>query len=468
MKVLAAIANYGTKNQAYLANLLDEYRSMPYEVQSVVLSNVPKELGPDVEVAVGLPSKDPWSLPFAHKQIFADRVDDYDLFIYSEDDTLIQQRHIDAFLEVTNVLPADRIVGFLRYEEDADGQKYCSTMHSFYHWMPGSVESFGPYTFAYFTNEHSASYMLTQDQLRRAIASGGFLVPPHHGRYDLLCTAATDPYTQCGFKKLICISRIEDFLLHHLPNQYLGRMGLPYDQMRAQAKALSRCLEDRQACAELLPSPVGLNTCRWSKRYYGRADESVLAAVPDNAQSILSVGCGDGMTEASLIARGARVVGIPLDAVMAELATAKGVELTSPDLKKAAESLRGQRFDCILLVDVLPHAPEPPALLATVVELLAEGGRLIITAPNFGYLKYRLSDPDGRRMWRSPDPFERFHLHRTTPRMLAQWLRAVGLQTRRFGNEEDARFGWLVKASCGLAGPYLLRNMSITADRGGK
>ena len=327
------------------------------------------------------------------------------------------------------------------------------------------MESFGPYTFAYFTNEHSACYILTQDQLRRAIASGGFLLPPHQGRYDLLCTAATDPYTQCGFRKLICISRIEDFLLHHLPNQYLGRMGLPYDQMRAQAKALFRCLEDRKASAELLPSPVGLNTCRWNKRYYGRAGQNVLAAVPDNAQSILSVGCGDGVTEASLIARGARVVGIPLDAVMAELATAKGMELTAPDLEKAAESLRGQRFDCILLADVLPHVPEPPAFLAMVVELLAEGGRLVITAPNFGYLKYRLSDPDGRRMWRSPDPFERFHLHRTTRRMLARWLRAVGLRARRFGQEEDARFGWLVRASCGLAGPYLLRNTMITADK---
>ena len=114
MKVLVAIANYGSKNQAYLERLVNEYKSMSYDIDIVVLSNIPKELSPDIEVRVGLPAKNPWSLPFRHKELFAERIDEYDLFIYSEDDTLIKQENIEAFVRVQEILSENEIAGFLR------------------------------------------------------------------------------------------------------------------------------------------------------------------------------------------------------------------------------------------------------------------------------------------------------------------------------------------------------------------
>ena len=115
MKILVAIANYGNKNMGFLNTVIKEYRSMSYRIDIVVLSNIPKVLGPGIEVKVGLPSKNPWSLPFGHKKLFAERANDYDLFIYSEDDTLITENNIRAFLDVTRILPEHEIAGFLRY-----------------------------------------------------------------------------------------------------------------------------------------------------------------------------------------------------------------------------------------------------------------------------------------------------------------------------------------------------------------
>ncbi len=225
MKILVTIANFGTKNDQYLRRLLDEYASMSHEVHTVVLTNVPKSLGDGVEVVVETPQGDPWTFPFAHKKILADRLGDYDIFIYSEDDTLITERNISAFLEVTKVLAVNEIAGFIRSEKSPDGTTYFSTVHNHFHWDPESIVSRGPYTLAFFTNEHSASYILTREQLKRAIKSGGFLTGPHQEKYDLLVSAATDPYTQCNFKKLICISQIEDFVLPHLPSKYIGKLG---------------------------------------------------------------------------------------------------------------------------------------------------------------------------------------------------------------------------------------------------
>ena len=158
---------------------------------------------------VGLPAKDPWSLPFGHKQLFAERVDDYDLFIYSEDDILITQRNVDLFLASSKTLPENMIAGFVHAETDDQGGLYFDPVHSHFHWDSQSAQSIEGDTYAYHTNEHSACYLITQDHLKRAIQSGGFLVAPHQNRYDMLCAAATDPYTQCGFKKMICLSRLE-------------------------------------------------------------------------------------------------------------------------------------------------------------------------------------------------------------------------------------------------------------------
>src|SRR5208283_4799703 len=117
-----------------------------------------------------------WCLPFAHKQIFADRLNTYDLFIYSEDDTLITEKNICAFLRVSAALPADEIPGFLRFEQTEDGSINYPEIHGHFHWDPQTVRSRSKYTLAFFTNEHSACYILTREQLRRAIASKGYLV----------------------------------------------------------------------------------------------------------------------------------------------------------------------------------------------------------------------------------------------------------------------------------------------------
>jgi hypothetical protein len=55
------IAGYGHANDQYLERLLNLYRSMPYEIDPVVICNIPKELDRDVEVTVGLPSKNPFA-----------------------------------------------------------------------------------------------------------------------------------------------------------------------------------------------------------------------------------------------------------------------------------------------------------------------------------------------------------------------------------------------------------------------
>jgi len=179
LRLLLAIACYGEKNLELLKRVIHGYQHMAMDVDVVVVSDAPKALDPSVRVVVGLPSKNPWSLPFAHKKVLADGVDRYDLFVYSEDDMEVTEANIQAFLRATAELAPAEIAGFLRYEVNESGTRSLPDAHGGYHWRPESVKRRGSYTIAEFTNEHAGFYILTQTQLKKAIQSGGFLRAPY-------------------------------------------------------------------------------------------------------------------------------------------------------------------------------------------------------------------------------------------------------------------------------------------------
>jgi len=385
-KILVAIANYGSRNEHYARRLIETYRGFSCSVDIVILSNIPKDFGPDVEVRVGLPSKNPWSLPFAHRPLFAERQDQYDLFIYSEDDTEIAERHVSAFLDAQRYLPEDRIAGFIRYERSPDGTVFYSTIHGHYHWDPRSVFQSGPYTFARYTNDHSACFILTRNQLKQCIATRRFLVEPHEGPYDMLCTAATDPYTSCGFEKVVPVSHLDAFCLHHLPDKYLGEIGVEKTEIDRQVTKLIEISIDNARQRSFIES---VNTGRLEmpgKPYFEPEKSELIEAIPSEARRILSVGCERGLTEGRLVERGHDVTAIPLDEVIAQSAVLRGVHALSPDVEIAERALGEQAFDAILFNNVLQYLENPEALLIRFKRFLAPRGTFIIGFDNAHHL----------------------------------------------------------------------------------
>jgi 2-polyprenyl-3-methyl-5-hydroxy-6-metoxy-1,4-benzoquinol methylase len=383
---LVAIASFGEKNIELLRKVIRTYHSMAMDVDVIVLSEAPKNLGPGVEVVVGLPSKNPWSLPFAHKAIFAENVDRYDLFAYSEDDMEITEANIQAFLRVTPHLAVDEIAGFLRYEVDASGTVSFPDVYGFYHWRPESVRRRGTDTVAEFTNEHAAFFLITRSQLQRAIASRGFLREPCAGWYDMLCTAATDPYTNCGLRKVICISQSEHFLIHHLSNRYAGHIGLPLAAFKAQVQTLMKIGEETHPVSTLCQVESKVLQGKWSKSYYEPPAAELLELVPIETKTLLSIGCGWGAIEAAFVQRGVAVTALPLDSVIGAAAAGPGIEMLYAALQEAMGQLKGRHYDAILLTNLLHLLNEPFAVMDQCAQLLRPGGVLVMASPNFDYL----------------------------------------------------------------------------------
>ena len=455
VKMLVVIASYGSANDRHLLRVLGEYRSMPYAIDIVVLSNAPKDLGSDISVIVGLPNKHPWSLPFGHKRIFADRVNDYDLFVYSEDDMLITERNVEAFRHATTLLQDDEIAGFLRFERMNDGTRSYPDVHLGYHWDVQTLRSRGERTWAFFTNEHAASYILTRSQLLRAIDSGGFLVKAHEGKYDLLCAAATDPYTQCGMQKLICVSHIDDFLIHHLPNKYVGKLGIGEVEFDAQIAKLLEVAREGTKRPPLLSKHSTLKATHFSKNYYEPTRNDLIELIPADARSVLSVGCGWGATEQRLMLDGKKVVAVGLDPVISACAKARGVEVVEGDLPAALVRLRGDVFDCILLSNILHLVGDPQEFLQSLGGLMSERTTVITAVPNLSRLPVRWRTYFGKDVHRALGNFARSGVHFTSHKAVREWHRGAGLEVESFADVIPEQARKLCTATGGVLAPIL-------------
>jgi 2-polyprenyl-3-methyl-5-hydroxy-6-metoxy-1,4-benzoquinol methylase len=466
MKVLVCIASHGSRNDEYLHRLLDQYGNMPYEVKVVVLSNIEKPLPADVGLRVGAPTRNPWSLPFAHRQVFLDQKDEHDLFIYSEDDTLITQAHVVAFLETTLTLRDDEIAGFIRSEEGPDGALYYSTIHRHYHWDPRSVVVRAGATYAHLTNEHGACYMLTRGQLHRVIASGGFSTAPHEGKYDMLVSAATDPYTQCGLRKLLCISDLAKFTCRHLTNKYVGKTGVEKRIVDLQIAALLDIAKGTLRATEPIPVDTKLPGSRWAKSYYEPCDDVLVSMVPPGARRVLSVGCGWGKTEEALMERGAEVTAVALDVVIGTVARSRGVNVAAVARPDDALPLdEPGAYDAILVSRMLHLLPDPVGTLRRLRSLLAPGGVIVASYPNLAHLAVRIKRVVGHPDVGGVGDYPRSGVHLTTPARVRRWLNAAGFAMRHVEARFSGRWHRYNKVTLGLARSMWAEEFAVVADR---
>ncbi len=436
MKILVTIASYGLGNDRYLERVIAEYKTFSHNIDIVVCSNVEKRVPVDVELMVGLPTRDPWSLPFAHKHVLASRVDEYDLFIYSEDDILVTEENVQSFLRVSAVLPDGEIPGFMRIEVAPDGKRWYPDVHKSFHWDPKSIVQRAGDLFGFFSCEHAACYLLTRSHLRSAMASGNFLVGPHQGKYDLACTASTDPYTQCGFKKLICISQFEKFLLPHLSNKYTGtEYGVWEEDFALQIQALLEIHQGKRKTTQLLDTETSFPVLRWSKSYYELPQPEILNIFPPKLKDVLSIGCGWGALEESLIRTGAEVTGIPLDSVISACAEARGVKTFASDFKTAWQHLRSQKFDCILISNVLHLVPDPSSILMESEGLLSHDGCIVIVTPNLNFIRLLARKIRFGSSYKSLGSYSKGHVHSNTDQLVRRLFKGrCNLQVKHLRN----------------------------------
>jgi 2-polyprenyl-3-methyl-5-hydroxy-6-metoxy-1,4-benzoquinol methylase len=133
--------------------------------------------------------------------------------------------------------------------------------------------------------------------------------------------------------------------------------------------------------------------------------------------TLLDVGAATGFFVGMAKRAGFTSRGVELSAHAAERARQKGLDVQTGTLADVSGT-----FDCITMLDVIEHVPDPRAELARAASLLKVGGLLIINTPDVGSLFARLL---GKRWHLIVPPEHLYYFSRATMRRL---LSEVGFE----------------------------------------
>ena len=157
--------------------------------------------------------------------------------------------------------------------------------------------------------------------------------------------------------------------------------------------------------------------------------------------SILECGCSTGFLSRQLAAGGSRVVGIEIDTEAAEQARQFCARVLSLDLNRPGWSnAMGERFDLVTYGDVLEHLLEPQAVLRETKNVLAPGGRVLISLPNIAFWTMRVKLLMGKFEYESMGLLDYTHLRFFTFHTARKMVEQAGYRIVHFHPVMGGRF----------------------------
>lgn len=139
----------------------------------------------------------------------------------------------------------------------------------------------------------------------------------------------------------------------------------------------------------------------------------------------LDAGCGSGHLLSRLAGAGWEVHGCDVSRLALERANEFVEEATLHHGRLPEIELPGSSFDLVTMMHVLEHTHRPMENLRAIFHLLREGGRLLVTVPNFASAEARVF----RRYWMGLDVPR--HLYFFKPQSLCRMIESAGFSIQR-------------------------------------
>lgn len=167
-------------------------------------------------------------------------------------------------------------------------------------------------------------------------------------------------------------------------------------------------------------------------RSYSQPLEEKYARVSERLSprsQILEIGCHSGYFSHYLIQQNHQVIGIERNEEAAKVARAAGISVWVKDIESPEFiSSISEKFDAILLMDVLEHLIDPEGTLNRLQSLLTEKGKILITAPNIAYWAVRKNLLLGRWDYTDGGILDNTHLHFYTARTWKELVEKAGYE----------------------------------------
>jgi SAM-dependent methyltransferase len=139
---------------------------------------------------------------------------------------------------------------------------------------------------------------------------------------------------------------------------------------------------------------------------------------------VLDVGCGFATTTERVQKLGNDVTGVELSPEAVRVAESRLARVVQADVTNFETS---ERFDAIILADVLEHLPYPEPVLRRYIDLLAGNGSLFVSLPNVGLWSVRFAHLFGSWEYEDTGVLDRTHLRFFTRGSAVRMLEKAGL-----------------------------------------
>lgn len=222
MKLLSLIPNFGSHQVVYLKQVLEEYTKFKLiDVKIILFTTEDLDLNLNLDIEIIKCSADLGVDLSLQPRLYAFKyLNEYDLYMHQENDTLITEDNILCFLEGQERIKLEyneltHVHGFLRYENEQ--HKYLIDNHKNYpicRIIDNKI---------HFSNVHQGGWLLTNEQLKlmkdRNIPENGW----HHSLEDYCSNfyySPSWPGTTLGLTKIIYRDLVSRSSIYHLPNKY--------------------------------------------------------------------------------------------------------------------------------------------------------------------------------------------------------------------------------------------------------
>jgi hypothetical protein len=240
-KVYVSIATYGTKNFPYLNKVIDTYKSMTEFECDIYVTGTSILSRPDITFITKI---DPKNTVFFHRSDILYVKDNYDLFIFTEDDILITEEVLKTFCRYDSILPIDTVLGQIRFEY-ADSNRYLIDIWPYingYNHIERKHFEIQSHEFFTLKNPHQSSWILTKEKLKHVIDNTEFVIEDTSSLG--LESGATSIYSNweggpSGIIKKVYtenVTDLENSLIEHLPGNHCNGTGVntPPDHFKTQ------------------------------------------------------------------------------------------------------------------------------------------------------------------------------------------------------------------------------------------
>lgn len=178
-----------------------------------------------------------------------------------------------------------------------------------------------------------------------------------------------------------------------------------------------------------MSAPIATGRESKAQVYESFGNPALLRAVRDHLPaggSVLDLGCASGGLLAALAPGAGRRVGVEIDPVAAAAAAAHADAVHAGSVDSV--DLGSERFDVIVLGDVVEHVADPLAVLRRAASWSAPDGRVVVSLPNVAHWSVRLALLAGRWDYADSGILDDTHLRFFTWRTGAELVESAGLR----------------------------------------